>query len=317
MRARIVHLVEVEGRERKAVARSLMVAPSTVRYTLAHFHREGHLRDSHGGGHEATYDDEQMERLWDLILHNGRMVARALIREMGDSAPAISERTMQRYRRILHMSPRLGRITARGMILHHAERAAWASERRRAPVAWWLHSGESTLCMRDTGELVWAPIGSPVPQIEVDTLRCHVCMWGVVWDGGSVFAQYDGHLTAASYIDLLEEHLLPHQENLGHRAFLLDRHSAHTAKKTKRWLERHHLVHEVLPTHSPQFNAIEGCWAWIKQHARAAAPDSLASLQAACRAACAALPQSVINGHLRNAQTNIRTYAEADASLES
>ena len=52
-----------------------MVAPSTVRYTLAHFHREGYVHDSHGGGEEPAYNDEQMERLWDLILANGRMVA--------------------------------------------------------------------------------------------------------------------------------------------------------------------------------------------------------------------------------------------------
>ena len=122
--------------------------------------------------------------------------------------------------------------------------------------------------MRDSGELVRAPIGTPVPQLEVDVLRCHVCMWGVVWDGGAVFAQYDGHLTAASYIDLLDEHVLPHKDNLRHRVFLLDRHAAHTAKVTQRWLARNDLAHEVLPTHSPQFNAIEGCWAWIKQRAR-------------------------------------------------
>ena len=179
-----------------------------------------------------------------------------------------------------------------------------------------MHSDESTLCMRDSGELVWAPIGTPVPQLVVDVLRCHVCMWGVVWDGGAVFAQYDGHLTAASYIDLLDEHVLPHKDNLRHRVFLLDRHSAHTAKVTQRWLARD-LAHEVLPTHSPQFNAIEGCWAWIKQRARQDAPDSLATLQTDCAAACSAVPQSVIDGHLRNAQRNLRRYAEADASLES
>ena len=124
MRTRIVHLVEVEGHSQRAVARVMMVAPSTVRYTLAHFHREGYVHDSHGGGHEPAYNDEQMERLWDLILANGRMIARALIREMGDSALPIHERTMQRYRRILQMSPRHGRIPAGGMIYHHDERAA-------------------------------------------------------------------------------------------------------------------------------------------------------------------------------------------------
>ena len=270
MRTCIVHLVEQRGERPADVARALMVAPNTVRNTLTHFHREGHVPDSHDGGVSLAYDDEQLERLWDLILERGRLNAKGLIREMGDSAPSITERTMQRYRHILHLSPRIGEITARAMVTHHDERAAWAWENRRAPVSTWLHTDESTMCLRDSGEIVWAPISSPAPDTEVAVLRCHVNIWGVVWDGGSVFVQYQPHLTAAAYIDLLDEHLLPHKENLRNRVFLLDRHSAHTAKVTRRWLESHGLVYKLLPTHSPQFNAIEKCWSWIK-HGRKSA----------------------------------------------
>ena len=233
MRTRIIHLVEERGESQASVARALKVAPNTVRNTVLHFHREGHVHDSHAGGVDPAYSDEQMEQLWNLILERGRLTAKGLLREMGDSAPPISERTMQRYRHILHLSARHPRITARGMVLHHDSRAAWAWSERRAPVTTWLHSDESTLCMRDSGELVWVLIGTPPPDFEVTTFRCYVCVWGVVWDGGAVFAQYRGYLTAAMYIDLLDTHLLPHKENLRQRVFLLDRHSAHTAKVTR------------------------------------------------------------------------------------
>jgi transposase len=316
-RAVIINRVEQGGESQAAVARSLMIAPNTVRNTIAHFHREGHLRDSHGGGHEIAYNDEQMERLWDLILERGRLTAKGLLREMGDSAPRITERTMQRYRHILNLSPRHGRITARGMVLHHDQRAAWAWEHRRDPITTWLHSDESTMCMRESGEIVWIPIGEPIPELEVDVLRCHVNMWGVVWDGGSIFTQYRGHLTAAAFTDLLDEHLLPHIENLSDRVFLLDRHTAHTAKFTKKWLDDHGLVWKLLPTHSPHFNAIEECWSWIKRWARQCEPDSLNLLEAALDAACTGLPQDVIDGFLRHAQKSVRDYAAADASLES
>jgi transposase len=164
--------------------------------------------------------------------------------------------------------------------------------------------------MRDTGDIVWAPRGHPTPLIEVSQLRCSLHIWGVVWDTGRIFQLYDGHLTAAMYVDLLEQYILPEKENLGHRVFLLDRHPAHTAKCTTKWLANHQLDCKVLPTHSPQFNAIEHCWAWIKHRVRELRPDSPAMMQAHLESAFDALPQDVIQANLRNVQHNLRAYCE-------
>ena len=124
MRRRIINLVEERHRSPAGVARALLVSRQTVNNTIAHFHRTGHVHDSHTGGRGIAYDDETMERLRNLILKRGRLSAKGLLREMGSSAPPISERTMQRYRRALHRSPRHGRIAARERIQHHTERAA-------------------------------------------------------------------------------------------------------------------------------------------------------------------------------------------------
>ena len=218
---------------------------------------------------------------------------------------------MQRYRRVLGMTPRTGRIAAKGLFGNHAQRFEWAWAHCRQLVATWMHSDESTLCMRDTNEVVWAPRGLPTPLIEVSKLRCSLHIWGVVWDTGHVFQLYDGHLTATMYIELLEQHILPEKENIGHRVFLLDRHPAHTAKRTQKWLTDHQLDCMVLPTHSPQFNAIEHCWAWIIQRVRELRPDSPAMLQAHLESALDALPQPVIQANLRNAQHNLRAYCDA------
>jgi hypothetical protein len=58
MRERILHLVAQPGATQSGVARALMVAPNTIRNTIAHFHATGHTHDSHGGGREISYDDE-------------------------------------------------------------------------------------------------------------------------------------------------------------------------------------------------------------------------------------------------------------------
>ena len=311
MRERIVQLVEQEGWTQSAVARVMGVHRHTVRNVIAHFHLTGHHRVEHAGGSPTAYNDEQLERLWDIILERPNLTARALIREMGDDVPAITERTMQRYRRVLTMTPRTGRIVATALFGNHTQRYNWAWENRRRPVATWLHSDESTLCMRDTGDIVWAPKGHPTPAIEVSKLRCAFHVWGVVWDTGRIFQLYDGHLTATMYIDLLEQHILPHKENLGQRVFLMDRHAAHTAKCTQKWLTDHQLEVMILPTHSPQFNAIEHCWAWIKRRVRELNPDSPTMLQAHLESAFDALPQEVIQANLRNAQHYLREYCDA------
>ena len=84
---------------------------------------------------------------------------------------------------------------------------------------------------------------------------------------------------------------------------------------TQAWLRRHGFVYKLLPTQSPQFNAIEQCWSWIKQWTKECAPDSLIRLEADLDAACTALPQSVIDAALRNAQKHVREYASSQQSL--
>ena len=99
------------------------------------------------------------------------------------------------------MTPRTGRIAASALFGNHTPRYNWAWENRRRPVAMWLHSDESTLYMRDTGDIVWAPKGHPTPLTEVSKLRCSLRVRDVVWDTGRILQLYDGHLTAAEYID--------------------------------------------------------------------------------------------------------------------
>ena len=166
--------------------------------------------------------------------------------------------------------------------------------------------------MRDTGEVVWAPKGHPTPGIEVETLRCSINLFGMVWEGGRIFVTYRGHLTAATCIDLLEELVIPAKENMGHRTFLMDRAPAHHAKATRKWLTEHDLDYLYLPPHSPQFNAIEECWAWIKHHVRRAEPKTHDELYTATQAACDAIPKDVAMAYLKHAEKSVRCYAQTD-----
>ena len=163
---------------------------------------------------------------------------------------------------------------------------------------------------------MWVKRGEPTPASEVATLRCHINVWGVVWDQGSIFVHFRGHLDSDSFIALLEEHLLPEKENLAGRRLLLDQHPAHRSAAVQAWLAAQGYNHVMLPTHSPQFNAIEECWAWMKRYVRRQAPTDEKKLRLTIQEAGELLPSEVIQAHLDHAQSSIRTYAYRERGEE-
>ena len=54
--------------------------------------------------------------------------------------------------------------------------------------------------------------------------------------------------------------------------------------------KQHSSSYIYLPPHSPQFNAIDKCWAWVKHWVRGCAPNSAERLAEDANAACDALP---------------------------
>ena len=312
MRRLVVDMVERRGLTRAEAARALGVSHHTITNTLDHFLSTGGVETSHGGGRQRVYDEEQRERLRQLISRRAGLTSAGLVRAMGTSAPHISERTMRRYRAELGLTPRRQRISAAPDPEHDRLRREWAWEHRRAEVCNWLHSDESTVCMRDTGDVVWIPRGEPTPRLPVKQLRCSVNIWGVVWGRQKIFVRFQGHLTSQAFISILEAHLLPEKENIAGRPLLLDGLPAHRTSEVRDWLTQHSISYIYLPPHSPQFNAIEECWAWIKHWVRGCAPNSAQRLEEDVDAACDALPEDVISANLQHAQDTIRELAYKD-----
>jgi hypothetical protein len=164
------------------------------------------------------------------------------------------------------MTPRRGRITAQS---GHGDtkRWQWAWEQRRAPAFEWPHSDESTVSVQETGDIVWGKRGGPTPAFEVTTLRCHVNIWGLVWNEGSIYIRTLRRQSrhTDSSIELLEEHLLPpERESLGGCTLLIDQHVIGVRAQT--WLIEPGWNFVMLPPHSPRFNGIEECWSRMKRY---------------------------------------------------
>jgi transposase len=162
--------------------------------------------------------------------------------------------------------------------------------------------------LRHTGQLIWVKRGQPTPPHIITHLTPHVSIWGVVWDEHRVFSQYTGHLNSTGVLDLLQANLEPYAPLLPGSTLILDGASVQWTQECKEWYEAAGFDALKLPPHSPRFNAIERCWAWIKKRVKRQLPTTQAELAAAMTVACNAMPQHIILAYINETRNNIRNY---------
>jgi transposase-like protein len=304
----IVREIEDEGSTLQHTAQAVGCSVATVKRIVSLFRSTGGIEERHGGGAEHVYSASQMRRLDRLIHKHPHETAAGLRQLMGPSAPHISDRTMGRYRRDLNYSRR-----RQGILLHDtpqqaAKRRAWVRQHRNDPIETWLFMDESRMVLRHTGDLIWIKRGQDTPPHLISHLTLGVNVWGVVWDAGKVFTQYEGAADQDVIFDCLNDHLSPHLPNIADRTLLANGATFQYTEQIREWYDAGGLVPLKLPPHSPQFNAIERCWGWLKRHVKQAAPQTQAALAAAMTAACQALPQATIVGFIAEAKRNIQDY---------
>jgi transposase len=304
-REEIERRIESGTESMRRIAQDMGVAPSTISRSHMRYLTTGDLVEHLSGGHASSYDDDDMYRLECLIDQHRSATAFTLRTLMGTSAPSVSLQTIDTYRHVLGYTRRKPVIWHIDTERSAKQRDAWVLEHKHADHTKWVYMDESTLCLRDTGDYVWVKAGEAAPPQEIRHLRCHVSVWGAVWNDGAVFSLYTGHLNSASYIELLNTHLTPHKQGFHRRTILHDRASYHKSKETTAWFNEQGFDILLMPPHSPQFNAIERVWGWLKRKVRQRRPFDHVALQMAMREAWEQLPQSVIQTFINEAHENI------------
>lgn len=294
------------GLTRAVVAQQLGTTVRSIGRLLQLFRDTGDIVERHAGGRDREYSHAEMRRL-DLVCYfNPHANAAGLIELMGPRAPPISERTMRKYRRELGYTRRREGIQLYDSPRYIAERHAWAQQHRNDPILRWVFMDESTMLLRHTGDVVYVKRGQPMPEHMVDSIVAAVHIWGAVWDGGSTFAQYQGHLTSDTMFGMLDDHLSQYAHAIPGHTVVNDGATYHWTAEVRGWYDAVGLVPLKLPPKSPRFNAIERCWGWIKKRVKAAGPHNQAQLSQALTNACQAITQRAIRGFIRETKRQIR-----------
>lgn len=309
-RAQIIHMVECDHVSQRGVAAVFGVSQPAVSKLIRRYRETGDLVEHHGGGRIRSYDDLHMHYIDYLILSNPSATAWALKLLMPPGTPDVTERTIRNYRHQLGFTARSPGISVIDTEKQLRERRLFALKHRFDDMFSWVYMDESTMCLRDTGDVVWVKRGQPTPPHQIAGLRCSVHLWGAVWNEDSVFSFYTGSLTAAAYLALITPHLTPHLAVFQRKVIVHDRASWHSDRLVRPWFIANGLQLLRLPPHSPQFNAIEGCWSWIKRQVRQMGPTDHISLEHDMKHAYELLRLDTIQAQIQHSQDQLRAEAK-------
>lgn len=271
----------LQGETQVAVARSLEVYATTVWKWCAAYRTGGDsgIASTKSTGRPPKLSEEQQAQLRDVIL--GRNPRQLSFGTNLWTLPIIRQYVEREFGVVLHdtniarMLHRMGltpqKPARRAFQRDDDECARWARE-DFARIVRLVKRKQATLLFADeTGVHEDGPIGTTWgnrgerPVVRVTGTRRRVNVISAISPRGRLwFRCFGGTLTAARFIEFLRGLL---KDVRGYIVLVLDKHPAHVAAKTRRFLLEHKDRIEVhhLPSYAPDMNPDEHVWSHLKR----------------------------------------------------
>jgi transposase len=279
MRRLAIRRIEA-GESQADVARSLDMHPASIWKWVAKFRKGGEeaLGSTKSSGRPPTLSEKQQEQLKRTIV--GKNPQQLSFGVALWTLPVIQSTIQKMFGVVLHKSTvarmldRMG-LTPQKPIKRSFRRddeacERWAKEEFPAIVeaakrkqATLLFSDEAGVHEDGPIGTTWAPKGER-PVVRVTGGRKRVNVISAVSPRGRLwFRCYAGMLTAARFVDFLAALI---KDVRGYIVLVVDRHPAHVAAATKRWLAEHanRIELHLLPPYAPDLNPDEHVWSHLK-----------------------------------------------------
>jgi len=269
------------GESQAEIARGMEVHPRTVAKWVA-LHRSGGgkaLASRKATGRPPGLTGAEMTTLKELIV--GKNPLQLNFGSALWSLPILQQVITQQFGKVLHQTTVARALGRMGLTPQKPSRRAfqrddeacaqWASEvfpaivrRARRKQATLLFGDETGVHENSPVGTTWAERGKR-PTIVASGSRRRINVISFISARGRLwFRCYTKNLTAAVFIEFLEA--LIHDVK-GFIVLVQDKHPAHVAAATRRWLHAHRTRIEVhdLPSYAPDMNPDEHVWGYLKQ----------------------------------------------------
>ncbi|CAF1275737.1 unnamed protein product [Rotaria magnacalcarata] len=227
----------------------------------------GKISGGKSTGRPKSLNGNEIKKLDDLSKRKPTATATVLENDISQVVnKLVSIWTIRRYRRALGYRPYKQVVKTSLTPAQQQSKLLFAQIYINTDIKNWLFTDENMFTIKSAGTIAWGKAGTERPTHYVDNIKAHVQVWGVMWWSGKVFSRYDGYMNSSLYQQLLTIHLLPHISNHRNRLFYQDNIPLHKTSAMLTWFKDNRLELIDVPGYSPEFDAIEYVWSWLKNY---------------------------------------------------
>jgi len=285
IRRRIIQLSR-ENVSQREISRRLIVPQSTISGILKRFRANKDFDSRRKGrcGRKAALTRKEQAMLRWASVKNPVFSARQLQSSVAGTCSTLSLRCIQKYLK------KLGRIAYRPLkcptwtVKQRRDRQAWCKERLDLTAQDWkkvVFSDETYLHL-DGSKPTYVRKGK---YERTQTIHCvqhkpflkKLMVWGsITSEGPGPITVVKGTMTSERYMDVLQEHIVPFQDEVS--IFQQDNAPCHKSSAVTKFLAENQLSVLPWPSRSPDLNPIENIWALLKQKVMLQNPTNLTEL---------------------------------------
>jgi len=302
------------GSKQKTIARELHCTQQEVSLVLRQFVERGNCERQKRSGRPSVMTEE-VKRSVERGIKRKRTASGAELTERvaRETGRRVSQRTIQTIRRRLGYHPVHVSVKPALMDTHRAARLAFCREHQRDAISLWGFMDEAGVTIDYHRQIHWIKQGECRPVRESPPARVRSNIWAAVWWSGKtdIFITTE-NFNSAKYLEALEANLAP-KLPLDRKRFVQDGVPFHWTIAVRNWLRSHRVrLVDDFPAKSPDLNAIEYIWAWMKHIVAARQPHDRATLEAAIREAWDSLTQTTIRHFIKHVNTVMKEIIMAN-----
>lgn len=297
---KIIALMETGTHSKSSIARIVKCDRASVRRIYARYIRTGDIRDLPKSGRPPHLSTETLE---DIFERHRRATSKQLVgiieSETGQHIAASTIRTWRERLGFYGTRRRIPRLRHH----HFVARLEWCRNHKNDSFWNVIFADESRVYLRRDTKLIFIRRGEDPPERDETLTDISVCIWGAVsLRGKSQLYITSKTIDSKRYTNILERHLLPmaHRQFGSRYRFLQDNARPHTSGHTTWWLVHHNVPVLSIPPYSPDINAIEKVWKWVKDYVEELQPRTRQDLIRGLEEAWEYLPQHVINNNIHH-----------------